>query len=824
MKKWIFLGVGLFTLLAVLWALPYLVDMESTKRRVLPILGQTLNRSVEIGTLRLMVFPAPGLRAEGVTLHEDPSFPGDVFAYADTVDVHLRLLPLLRGRVDISSVILQRPSILIAKNESGVLNLSTLGGAAKAPAAGAEKKDRAGGFLRSFSLRSLTIRQGALSYSDATSGESPPSVFSIEDIDASVHNLVLGGMLDADVVFRKKSEAVRVRFEGQAGPLDADGMPAGAHGTLFIEKNALTFEAHREEGGLRFQASSDNLIPANVFALLPGGKSSLPPGLDLKGAASFRIQGEARGGVSAGEISSVLDALEVDYAGRFTKPKGIPLSFGAKFSGNGASMDVSDLSVTLSTVRLTGAGRFSRAGKPNLSGKFGSNSFDLEPWSALVPAIREKGLGGRAKVSGTFERQTPASLLTYAIDIDLDDVHAKISPLPKELREMRGSVRLIPGGAVLRNLFFKSGGSDVSLSGEIRNFDAPVGEVSIASSVIDPGDFKAAESGTSSAPEKKGKERKGGPLSKAAIRADLDLKKVALPRMPVENVKGTLIADGGKIHLDGLSFTAADGIVRANGTAELWGDKPAFDLSTRLEHVAIKNLFKEFTSAGDTIEGGADADLKFKGRGADWEEISKTLSGGGTLSIKNGMIRRSNLLAEGLGLIMSGPLAVSQFLGISRDKMPMDTTFKTWDTTLSFSGGRLSLSDIKLVAADFTLTGSGAVGLDKTLDFRTQIRLGSSLGRGLTHLPVTNFLVDNQGQAVIPMKVTGTLSSPRYLPDASYVREHAVYHIKEKTLNFLKGVVPGAEPTSKATPGVEQPTPKPQQIPNLKDLFRGLGR
>src|SRR5574337_1172347 len=68
-----------------------------------------------------------GLRVAGFTVVEDPAFGTGPFASLSSVDVGVKLMPLLSGRVEVEEITLRDPLITVIKNKNGVLNASTLG-------------------------------------------------------------------------------------------------------------------------------------------------------------------------------------------------------------------------------------------------------------------------------------------------------------------------------------------------------------------------------------------------------------------------------------------------------------------------------------------------------------------------------------------------------------------------------------------------------------------------------------------------------------------------------------------------------------------------
>jgi hypothetical protein len=77
-----------------------------------------------------------GVTLEGVTLSNPPPFKGNLAA-ADAVSLRYRLWPLLRGRLEVSKLSAERPTLDLAMDARGVFNYERLGGSRQASTAGA---------------------------------------------------------------------------------------------------------------------------------------------------------------------------------------------------------------------------------------------------------------------------------------------------------------------------------------------------------------------------------------------------------------------------------------------------------------------------------------------------------------------------------------------------------------------------------------------------------------------------------------------------------------------------------------------------------------
>jgi len=89
-------------------------------------ISQALGRRVEIGSVHLRFLPRPGFEFENLVIHDDAAFGAEPLLRAPDVTAWLRLLPLLRGRIEIASLNLDEASVNLTRNLQGKWNLEDL--------------------------------------------------------------------------------------------------------------------------------------------------------------------------------------------------------------------------------------------------------------------------------------------------------------------------------------------------------------------------------------------------------------------------------------------------------------------------------------------------------------------------------------------------------------------------------------------------------------------------------------------------------------------------------------------------------------------------
>lgn len=147
---WSVLGV-----LALLAGAPFL-KADRFGPRIQAGLENALGRKVEIGAVRLHLLTGPGFSVRKVVIHERPEISAEPFAYVDDLVVRIRLLSLLAGKLEFSSLRLDKPHVNLMRQANGAWNVQAL---LSPPARGEES----GGGAPA-AMPELEVRRGRLNF------------------------------------------------------------------------------------------------------------------------------------------------------------------------------------------------------------------------------------------------------------------------------------------------------------------------------------------------------------------------------------------------------------------------------------------------------------------------------------------------------------------------------------------------------------------------------------------------------------------------------------------------------------------------------------
>jgi uncharacterized protein involved in outer membrane biogenesis len=290
-KLLILIGVIVVIVVAVLLALPHLVDVNKYRGRVQSQLQQRLNRPVQLGQMSLGVFPIR-VEVSNVVIGDDPSFRSNLpFAQVGKLDVSVKLFPLIAGNVEVDSLEMKQAKIELIRNAQGVWNFSTAGTApAAAPSAQPPAKQPAPSApaeQKQFTLGELKIADGQIAITDYQKHQAR-AVY--DHIDVSLKDYAPGSPFSLDATAHLPgSGSQTLRLTGDGGPVNnADFAATPFKGTVKLDE--VSFSAAQKFLNAAALENTDAVISGSTNLTNSNGKMTADGSLKLENAVIHGVQ------------------------------------------------------------------------------------------------------------------------------------------------------------------------------------------------------------------------------------------------------------------------------------------------------------------------------------------------------------------------------------------------------------------------------------------------------------------------------------------------------------------------------------------------------
>jgi AsmA protein len=271
-------------------ALPFLIDLNKYQDQYKPLLEDALNRKVQLQDIRLTVWPQIGAKVAGFSVLDDPVFGSSPFASITSLEVGVKLMPLLSGKVEVEAITLRNPVITVIKNKNGVLNVSTLGRAgvalpktpSRAPIPSTEGPLR---ILALLAVDRVSIVGGKLTCRDLSSAE--PTEYILQDMEVLLQSVRLGQTPTLHVGMLVQPLNLQVKLNGTFGPLKESTDIDAINLHLALGKTDFTITGKTSGQNASLNISAPVINTANLPIALP-----LQKPVDVK---NFQIAAEIQG-------------------------------------------------------------------------------------------------------------------------------------------------------------------------------------------------------------------------------------------------------------------------------------------------------------------------------------------------------------------------------------------------------------------------------------------------------------------------------------------------------------------------------------------------
>jgi AsmA protein len=412
----------------VILALPFLIDLNKYKDQYKPLIEDALNRKVQLQNIRLTIWPRIGARVDGFVVLDDPAFGSGPFASLTSMDVGVKLFPLLSGKIEAENITFRNPVITVIKNKSGVLNISTIGRTgvelpktpSRAPIPSTEGPLKV---LALLAVDRVSISGGKLTYSDLSAAK--PTEYILQDMEILLQSVRLGQSPSLHIGMLIQPLNLPVRLDGTFGPLKESTDLDAVNLQLALGKTDFTITGKTVGQNASLNISAPVINTANLPLTLP-----LQKPVDVK---NLQISAEVRGqDVLLKNLSFQLFDGQVTAEGKVTSGSETP-----PFTGT-MILRVMQLGPALNALSST---------QVSISGTVGAN-LDMQGRGLSIQDLTKslEGTGHVAvkdgKIQGVNLLQEAISILKVA-GISLDNAKATaFSSIETDLAIKQGTVHV----------------------------------------------------------------------------------------------------------------------------------------------------------------------------------------------------------------------------------------------------------------------------------------------------------------------------------------------------------------------------------------------
>lgn len=250
-----------------------------------------------------------------------------------------------------------------------------------------------------------------------------------------------------------------------------------------------------------------------------------------------------------------------------------------------------------------------------------------------------------------------------------------------------------------------------------------------------------------------------------------------------------LNASGGKLRLNPLGAKLYDGTYSGDVRIDASGDVPSLAVNEKISGVNVNALVKSMYGV-DKVTGTVAGSFALSGSGKNLSAIRQDLDGNMSVELKDGAWEGTDIWHQ-----LRSARALYRREPAPEPKLPARTEFTSVTATGRVTDGIFENDDLMVRLPFLQLTGKGFVDLPAGhVDYGVQARVldKPELMTGVTEAELADFT-----KTVVPVRISGPLSSPTIRPDIEAVFrqqvEGAIEGRKEELKNKLFDRLLGGE-------------------------------
>ncbi|MGH8566505.1 MAG: AsmA family protein, partial [Gammaproteobacteria bacterium] len=265
------------------------------------------------------------------------------------------------------------------------------------------------------------------------------------------------------------------------------------------------------------------------------------------------------------------------------------------------------------------------------------------------------------------------------------------------------------------------------------------------------------------------------------IQGSLGVGKLKASNLKLQDVVLNIDARDGNIRMSPLGAGLYGGRYQGNVGLDVRGREPRISLDESLSGIQIEPLLMDLGGEAK-LKGRADIEARLTASGADGDRMKKTLTGGGTFTVRDGAYKGVNLgllARQGKAL-----LDAAKGKGTKSVEGSTQTDFSELGGTFTVDGGVVRNDDLAMKAPLLRLAGQGTVDLGGE---RIDYTLNASLVE--TSKGQEGKDTEKLDGITVPIRVTGTFDEPQFVPDLTAVAKQRAQVEIDKQKKKLEGKI-----------------------------------
>lgn len=782
------------------------VDPNDLKPQISQRVEAATGRKLELaGDLSWRFYPWIGITLNDFTLANRSGFSPDAMIKADQADIQLKLLPLLRKQIEIGKIDLKKPQINLSVNAQGETNWGDLVKENKPSTNNAGSA--AGAVLGGFVIQGVNITDGDVDWSDQKAGQQ----YHLSGLNLTTGTVTPGKPIAFDLktalqgTLIPKTANINLNGVLQVNEAFDDMMLDKLHaqlGSTFVNATTDIESIHFNVNDGQLQVNNVQATASNEEVEGDVNLKTLQFNINSGNLAVDSMDGE----MLMDETSAKIDVSNLTYGLNSGLASAEKLAFAGQyelfpFKGNAQNVRFDVQKNILHVAKQSINAEFNQVPLVILSEQLQLN---IKTETLQLPILNLQF--GDAKVVGNVNATSILSNIQANGHLDSNQFNPRelvdglglnlLQDVPQNaMKTLQISSDFTGGenGVSLSELAMQLDDSTLSGQFSLQDFANPVYRFKLFLDQLNVDAYLNEEN--------KATAEKAGPAAAIAlpfaslkgldVQGEIGVGKLKMQNLLSDDVLVKIDTSEDRVQIAPLKAKIYGGETVNKFVYDISGNTPKIEIDSKLTSLNI-GPFLQAMQMTDRLEGFGNVNAKIGSIGLDADAMIANLSGDINIDLNDGAIRGANIqdsIIKAAGLYKQLKGKDLNLEASADDK----TAFSNFSSHISVDKGVLKTNDISLKAPGLRITGGGKVDLNsEKLDIELEVAVVKTLlGQG------GKAVNDLKGET-IPLKITGTMSSVKILPDfAKILRRDLERKISKKYLGGQKLSGEGFKKTAK---------------------------
>ena len=518
------------------------------------------------------------------------------------------------------------------------------------------------------------------------------------------------------------------------------------------------------EGNLKIEP-----LALSRLRLLPVIRENLPAALVTDG--SVGIFSRFEGTWNDLRVGALVRADKADF--RFhdwlRKPVNHPAELRARISRLNQRIVIHDSELSFGAAKTIFSGAVHDTSAPRLHFTLKGENSPVAAWSPLINGALV-GKAGKAGWHLALEKILAPAQSEWNVEgqLTIADGEFQSSAAGNKLQDFDAQITFLGQQARIDRAAFRVGTSTVSLTGSMPKlagltvyYQLNSPELKLADvpglAITQPLRLKAMNAKGELQPQNGSLALSGSIWSPEANLGDFG----------VNDFRSDFAWSAGGIRFKNLSFGIFQGTLRSDGYWTFAANNSRLQINSEVNAIEVRPLVATLLPLlKDRLDGQMSGHAEFDAPLISGASLQDTLKGSGEALVHRVVIKDVNLVAQlllrGSGTDVSATAKSRLPAGLAGLALPNDTRFDSLRTSFTVEEKRIRTDDLIISTADYTITGAGWIGLDRSTKWNGLLvlspRLTQEVQRDNRWL---RYLLDRRGRLSISFRVEGTIPDVR---------------------------------------------------------------